>query len=56
MAEIPKVDEVGPSVALSMATIDLSQLLDYIKASGFQIGLPSNFGSSRNLEKKRKIL
>ncbi len=40
----------------ALTAIDVSQLLNYMKASEFRVGLLFNFGSSRDLEKKRVIL
>ena len=36
--------------------VDWSQLMNYMKASGFRVGLLFNFGSDRALEKKRVII
>lgn len=40
----------------ALTAVDLSQLLNYMKASGFRVGLLFNFGSAECLEKKRMII
>lgn len=39
-----------------LTAIDVSQLLNYMKASGFRVGLLFNFGRAQYLEKKRMII
>ena len=36
--------------------IDWAQLINYMKASGYRVGLLFNFGSEHSLEKKRLII
>jgi len=36
--------------------IDWSQLMNYMKASGYRVGLLFNFGSEITLEKKRVVI
>ena len=38
-----------------LTTIDEAQLLNYLKATGFRVGLLINFGSSGTLERKRLV-
>ena len=40
----------------ALIAVDWSQLLNYMKASEFRVGLLFNFGSARDLEKKRMII
>ena len=40
----------------ALVAIDWAQLLNYMKASQFRVGLLFNFGSVKDLEKKRMII
>ena len=40
----------------ALVAVDWAQLLNYLKASEFRVGLLFNFGSSVTLEKKRLII
>lgn len=40
----------------ALTPVDWAQLLNYMKASGFRIGLLFNFGSNNRLEHKRMII
>lgn len=40
----------------SLTSVDMSQLLNYMKASGFRVGLLFNFGSGQGLERKRMVI
>jgi GxxExxY protein len=40
----------------ALVAVDWAQLLNYLKASEFRVGLLFNFGSSATLEKKRLII
>jgi GxxExxY protein len=40
----------------ALTPVDWSQLLNYLKASNFRVGLLFNFGSANTLEKKRMIV
>jgi GxxExxY protein len=40
----------------ALAPVDWAQLLNYMKASGFRVGLLFNFGSSGRLEYKRMVI
>lgn len=40
----------------ALTPVDWSQLLNYLKASEFRVGLLFNFGSANTLEKKRMIV
>ena len=40
----------------ALVTVDLAQVLNYLKASKFRVGLVFNFGSSVDLEKKRVVI
>lgn len=40
----------------ALIAVDWAQLLNYVKASQFRVGLLFNFGSVKDLEKKRMII
>ncbi len=40
----------------ALIPVDLAQLLNYMKASKFRVGLLFNFGNSVDLEKKRVVI
>ena len=40
----------------TLTPVDWSQLLNYLKASEFRVGLLFNFGSAVDLEKKRMVI
>ena len=40
----------------ALTGVDWAQVLNYMKASGFRVGLLFNFGSAQTLEKKRIII
>ena len=40
----------------SLISIDWAQVMNYLKASGYRVGLLFNFGSAPTLEKKRIII
>jgi len=40
----------------ALAGVDWAQLMNYLKASEFRVGLLFNFGSATTLEKKRMII
>lgn len=40
----------------ALVAIDWAQLLNYMKASQFRVGLLFNFGSVKDLEKKRMVI
>lgn len=40
----------------SLTPVDWAQLLNYMKASGFRVGLLFNFGSHSKLEYKRMVV
>ena len=40
----------------ALAAVDWAQLINYLKASNFRLGLLFNFGSAQTLEKKRVII
>ena len=40
----------------SLSTIDWSQIMNYLKASGLRVGLLFNFGSQGRLETKRIVI
>ncbi len=40
----------------ALTPVDWSQLLNYMKASEFRVGLLFNFGSAVDLEKKRMVI
>lgn len=40
----------------ALVAIDWAQLLNYMKASHFRVGLLFNFGSVKDLEKKRMVI
>ena len=40
----------------ALTGVDWAQVLNYLKASQYRVGLLFNFGSAQNLEKKRMII
>ena len=40
----------------ALTGVDMSQLLNYMKASGFRVGLIFNFGRDGDLERKRMVI
>ena len=41
---------------IGLVPVDLAQVIDYLKASKFRVGLIFNFGNSLDLEKKRVVI
>lgn len=54
------IDEIGSNnrikSQISVTPVDWAQILNYLKASQFRVGLLFNFGSAQTLEKKRVII